>query len=379
MSNAFYLRAASALTAAVFAFTAGAEPGVTDNTIILGQTAPLTGPLGSLGTSMAAGIKAYVDQVNKQGGVHGRTIKLIQLDDAYNVDTSVANVNKLINDERAFALLGVTGTPQVAATLPVAAKAGVPFFAPFTGADALRKEHNKYLFTVNASYGREIEKMVEHLSRLTIESIGVVHQNNAFGKDGLAGAEAAFAKHKLKMAVANPVETNSSNVGEAAQAVAKVNPSVVIMATAGKVTTDFIAAYRKAGGTSQFYLLSVADVATLSKTLGKDARGIVVTQTVPYPWSDEIPMVKEYQQAMKQSGSADYNYVSMLGFVSAKTFVETLRATGRNLTRERFVEAAQRQSKIDLGGYSLGYTPGMHHGSQFVDITMISKDGRFLR
>ncbi len=227
---------------------AQADATVTGNTIVIGQTAALAGTLSTLANSLSSGIKAHFEQVNSTGGVNGRKIKFVQMDDTYNAEKAVANVNKLIQEEKVFALLGVFGTPVAGAIMPIIEKERVPLIAPYTGADSIRKEFKRYHFTISASYAREIEKMVEHLSAATIKQVSVVYQNNGFGKDGLAGAETAFVKYKIKPASTVALELDSSNVKEAVTATIKANPAVIIMATAGKATLDFISAYRAAGG-----------------------------------------------------------------------------------------------------------------------------------
>jgi branched-chain amino acid transport system substrate-binding protein len=358
---------------------ANAQTGVTDTTILLGQTATSKGAFQALVATFNVGINAHFEEVNAKGGVNGRKIKLIQMDDEYNVEKATANINKLIKEDGVFALFGVFGTPITAAAIPIAEKEKVPLVAPYTGADYLRKEFRRYYFSPNASYGREIEKMIEHLATLNIKRIGVVYVNNPFGKDGLAGAQAAFTKYSLTAAAIAPMEVNSSNVADAVAAMLKASPTVIIMSSAGKPTLDFIQAYRKAGGTSQFYLMSVADVTTLTKDLGTGSKGITLTQTMPYPWSSSSALARDYRAAMKAAGKTDFGYTTMQGYVSAKLMVEGLRATGKNLTRERFVDALERMNRLDLGGYELSFSPTSHHGSSYVDITMIADDGRFLR
>jgi branched-chain amino acid transport system substrate-binding protein len=363
----------------VLASNVKAETGVTDSTILLGQTATNKGAFQALVAAINVGVNAHFNEVNAKGGVNGRKIKLIQLDDEYNVEKATANVNKLINEEGVFALFGVFGTPITAAAIPIAEKEKVPLIAPFTGADYLRKDFKRYYFSPNASYAREIEKMIEHMATLNIKQIGVVYVNNPFGKDGLTGAQDAFAKFKITAAAIAPMEVNSSNVAEAVATMIKANPSVIIMSSAGKPTLDFIQAFRKAGGRSQFYLLSVTDVTALAKALGTGSKGITLTQTMPYPWSASSSIARDYRAAMKAAGKTEFDYTTMQGYVSAKLMVEGLRATGKNLTRERFVEVMERMNKLDLGGFELSFSPKSHHGSSYVDITMISGDGRFLR
>ncbi len=359
---------------------ANAQSGITDTTILLGQTAPTKGPFGPLATAFTLGINAHLNEVNAKGGVNGRKIKLLSLDDDYTVDKAVVNVNKLIKEDNVFALLGVFGTPITGAAIEIAERERVPLLGPYTGADSLRKENRRYYFSVTASYVREIEKMIDHMVTLNIKSIGVMYLNSAFGKDGLAGAQTAMQKHKLSPAAVVPMESNGSDVEAAVSAMLKANPSVIILASAGKGTLDFISAYRKRGGTGQFYLLSVADVDGLTKGLGvAGVKGIMVTQTMPYPWATGTRVSREYQAAMKAMGIEELNYNTMQGYVSARVMVEGLRAAGKNPTRESFVTAMENMSRLDLGGFDLRYSSQLRHGSSFVDITMVSSDGRFLR
>lgn len=333
-----------------------------------------------MATAFTAGINAHLSEVNAKGGVNGRKIQLMSLDDDYNVEKAAVNVNKLIKEDKVFGLLGVFGTGITGAALEIAEKERVPLVGPYTGADSLRIDNKRYYFSVNASYVREVEKMIDHMETLGIKSIGVAYLNSAFGKDGLAGAQKAMEKHKLTPAALVPLESNASDVVAAATAMKKANPSVVILLSAGKATLEFISTYRKLGGTSQFYLMSVADVESLTKALGANGiRGITVTQTMPYPWATGNLIAREYQAAMKAAGQTDFSYTTMQGYISAKTMVAGLRAAGKNPTRESFVAAMENLGRVDLGGFEMRFSPQQRHGSSFVDITMVASDGRFLR
>src|SRR3990167_5497036 len=286
--------------------SAYAETGVTDSEIIVGSSVSASGPLGPLGAGIRDGAAAYFDYLNKQGGVAGRKIRFIALDDAYTVERTKAYVKKLINDEHVFALVGLTGTPNVMAALPIACAANVPLFGPFTGAVEIRKDFNRNLFTVTASYSEEMEKIVEHITTFGITRVAVVYLNNGFGKSGLAGVEQAMQKRNLKVLIAAPVAADSSDIKAAGDAVAKLEPQVIIMSTAGKVSADFIKEYKAKALNTQFYSLSVTSVAQLSGMLGADIRGVVVSQTMPLPWSATSKLVKDYQDIMKSLKRTEY-------------------------------------------------------------------------
>src|SRR5207302_6415878 len=144
---------------------AAAENGVTKDKIVLGQSVALTGPAAQLGIQMRNGARAYLDYVNTQGGVHGRKIELITLDDGYEPARSLPNTRKLIEEHKVFALIGYVGTPTSVPAIPVFTEAKVPFFGPFSGAEALRVPFNRYIFHVRASYYDETDKIVEQGSR----------------------------------------------------------------------------------------------------------------------------------------------------------------------------------------------------------------------
>jgi branched-chain amino acid transport system substrate-binding protein len=356
-----------------------AENGVTDTEVVIGSSVSASGPLGPLGAGIRDGAAAYFNRVNQQGGVAGRKIRFVALDDAYVVDRTVANVNKLINEDKVFALLGNTGTPNVMAAIPIVTAAKVPLFGPFTGAEEIRKDFNRYLFTVTASYAEEMEKVIEHITTFGINQIAVVYLNNGFGKSGLAGVERAMEKRNLKVMGTAPVEADSSDVKAAVDVMARLQPQVIIMATAGKVSADYIKEHKARSLNTQFYCLSVTSNAQLSGALGANIRGVAVSQTMLFPWSPTSKLVKDYQDTLKSSQQTDYSYASIQGFLTAKVFVEGLRRAGRDLSRERLITSLESMSRVDIDGYQISFSPTNHHGSKYVDITVLGKDGRFMR
>jgi len=348
--------------------------GVTPREVIIGQTLPLSGPVGELGATFHAGYKAAIEQVNRKGGVHGRTIKLMAVDDGYVVQKSVESANKLVQDG-VFLMSGCVGTANVLALMPVLAAQNVPLFAPYTGADAIQKEAGRSVFTVMAAYSQEVEKMVQHLSTVGLGKIAIVHQNSGFGKSVLAGTQAAMTRRNLTLHGSAAVESDASNAPAVAADLAKLAPQAVIVAAVGKPALEFIRAYRGTGRNAQFLLLSgTADINALGKELGNGAVGVIVTQTAPPPFSTRLKVAKEHREAMKAAGQEGrVNYTSMMGHIAASALVEVLRRTGRELTRDKFIAAAEGAGRIDLGGYELAFSRDQHHGSKLVDISMIRR------
>lgn len=356
-----------------------AETGVSDTTILIGQSATFSGPAQELGLEMRQGAKLHFDAVNAQGGIHGRKIELRTLDDGYEPDRAAANTKKLINEDRVFTLFGYVGTPTSQAALPIFTEAKVPFIGAFTGAQLLRDPFNRYIFNIRASYFDETEKIVEQLVSLGSKSISVFYQNDAYGKAGLAGVERALARRNMKIAATATVERNTVDVAAAVKTINATKPDAVVMVSAYKSVAAFVKEMKKAGSTTQFHNVSFVGSRPLAKELGEEGIGVAVSQVVPFPWSGSAPIVKEYQRLMNASGAKEYSFTSLEGFIAAKILVEGLKRAGKDLTREKLITALETMSNVDVGGFQVGFSPRNHNASTYVDLTMIGKTGQFVR
>jgi ABC-type branched-subunit amino acid transport system substrate-binding protein len=339
----------------------------------------LSGPAAQLGIQMRNGIKSYLDNVNARGGVHGRKLELVSEDDRYEPAVAPGASKKLIEEHRVFALLGYVGTPTGVVHLPVVTQAKVPLVGMFTGAEALRVPHNRYVFHVRASYYDETEKIVEQVVSTGGRKISVFYQNDAYGEAGRKGTELALERRKMKIHSSGTVERNTVKVDAAAKAIHASQPDAVVMVSAYTSITAFVREMQKLGSGATFYNVSFVGSKALADALGKEGVGVAISQVVPFPWGTGVPVVKEYQQLAKKAGFTDYNFSALEGFLSAKVLVEGLRRTGRNLTRERFIVTMESMRDVDLGGFYVGYSPTNRAGSKFVDLTIIGRQGRFLR
>ncbi len=361
-----------------FTFSGAANAqGVTANTIIIGQSAAQSGPAQELGKEMKSGAEAYFDAIHKAGGVNGRKIKLVSLDDGYEPDKAAANTKKLINEEKVLALFGYVGTPTSNAALPIFTEAKVPFVGAFTGAQSLREPFNRYIFNVRASYFDETEEIVGHLARQGIKKIAVFYQNDAYGKAGLAGVERAMKKRMLDIVATATVERNTVDVAAAVATLSKSSANAIIMISAYKSCAAFIKATKSTGSLQQFWNVSFVGSKALSKELGEGGRGVQISQVMPFPWSASLPVVHDYQNHI--GGPDNYSFTSLEGYIAAKILVEGLKRAGKNPTRESLVDGLASMGKFDLGGFTVNYSPAHHNGSTFVDLTIISKGGAFKR
>lgn len=367
------------LTVAITSAAQG-ETGVSDQRILLGQSAAFSGPAAQLGIQMHAGAKAYFDHINEQGGVHGRQVNIITADDKYEADLAAANTRRLIEKEEVFALFGYVGTPTSNASLPIFTAAKVPFFAPFTGAQSLREPMNRQIFNIRGSYFDETEHLVERLVSVGIKNIAVFYQNDAYGLAGLAGVERALKKMNVKMVGTATVERNSTDVAKAVAALFPKRPDAIIQISAYASVSAFIKEMRKLDYTGQFYNVSFVGSQALADTLGKDGPGVVISQVVPFPWHKATPVVAEYQRIMTRAGINSMNFSSLEGFIAAKVFVEGLKRAGRDLTRDKLIRSLEtiNVSNFDTGGFNVNFSPTSHNGSKYVDMTVITKDAKFL-
>jgi ABC-type branched-subunit amino acid transport system substrate-binding protein len=347
--------------------------------IVLGQSAPLTGPSAQLGIQFNLGAQLYFDQLNSSGGVGGRKIELRVLDDGYEPDRTVVNTKQFI-DEGVFALFGYIGTPTSVAALPLASAAKIPFFAPFTGAEVLRTPFNRYAIHVRASYNDETQAMVQRSINIGVKKIAVFYQNDAFGQAGLVGVTSALAKEGLSPVASGVVERNSVDVAAAVKTIVAARPDVVVMVSTYKPCAAFVRAARVAGYTGTFQSVSFVGTTALSSELGKDASGVVVSQVMPYPYSIATPISAEYLSLVKVANKPEIfpNYSSMEGFVAAKVFQEALKKSGATASREAFIDALETIKSQNFGGFYVDFAKNKHVASKFVELTLLSGDGKVM-
>ena len=348
-------------------------------TLVLGQSAAFSGPAAQLGIQMNKGGKIYFDMINAAGGINGQQIELRTLDDGYEPDRCKANTEKLIKDD-VFALFGYVGTPTCLAALPLVNEAKMPFFGPFTGAEALRDPFSRSVFHVRASYYDETALIVKQLTALDLKKIAVFYQNDSYGKAGLEGVKRALKPLGLEPVALGTVERNTVDVAKAVQEIVSKGPSAVVQISAYRSCAAFIREARKAGYGGTFYNVSFVGTQALADELGKEGRGVMISQVMPYPFATTTVISREYLEAVRKAGGdAKPNYSSMEGYVAAKVLTEGLRRAGRNPTREALVNALESIQNASFGGFNVNFGPKQHVASRFVDLSMLTEEGRVRR
>jgi branched-chain amino acid transport system substrate-binding protein len=358
---------------------AHAETGVSPDKIVFGQAAPLDGPAAALGQGMREGLLAAFDEANKAGGVKGRKIELISIDDGYEPNKSIEVTKKLLDSDKVFALIGPVGTPTSAATQPIASEGGIPFIGAFTGAEFLRNPYKANVINLRASYFQETEEMVERLTKdVGASKIAIMYQDDAYGRAGLAGVQAALGRRNMQLVAEGTYERNTVAVKGAVLAIKKASPDAVIMIGAYKPTAEFVKLARQVKLDAVFVSISFVGSDALAKELGAAGAGVVVTQVVPYPRDPSISVVGKYQAALKASApKSEPGFVSLEGYMVGRLAIMALDRIPGEITRQALLEVFAKNGNFDLDGTKLAFAADKNHGSDTVYLTVLQADGTF--
>ncbi|HTO50253.1 MAG TPA: ABC transporter substrate-binding protein [Burkholderiales bacterium] len=367
----------AALAAAALAAPSTVLAQGTGGTIVIGQSAPLSGSNKDLGTDIRNGALAYFKRVNDAGGVNGRKIELVTLDDANDTKRAEANTKQLLEQNNPIAIYGYGSATLSRPALPLVEAAKVAFVAPFTGADPMRK-FNRYVYNHRASYADELEKIVEHYTTFGVKRFVVVYYDDAVGKENFGAVERALKARNLTPVATAAVTRTQTDFAKELGAVGKSAPDVVILTTLYRTSADFIKGMKKQGVGAQFVSTSFAGSTALAHSLGADGLGVAMSQVVPSYLKRSVPVVKEYQAAMEAAfGKKEFSYTSLESYIAAKVLVEGLRRAGPNPTREKLLAALDTVSNYDVGGYLVSFSPTNHNGSSFVSLSILGRDLAF--
>ncbi len=370
---------ASASAATLLPVSAHAEMGVTKDKILFGQAAALEGPAAALGQGMQLGIRAAFAEANSKGGVQGRKLELKSYNDSYEPEASMAAVKRLIKTDKVFALIGPVGTPTSKATQPMATRAKVPFIGPFTGAGFLRNHEFGNVANVRATYAAETEAWIKHLTEdLGHTRIALLYQDDAFGRVGLKGVTAALQRRKMELVATGTYTRNTTAVKSALIDIRRKNPQAVVMVGAYKPIAKFIKVARSINFNPAFVNISFVGSKALAKELGADGTDVIISQVVPFPWETSIPLVRNYQAALKaHDAKAEPGFVSLEGYMVGKLAIMTLKNMKGDLTRTNFMKTIWETGTYDLGGVTLNFGAKDNQGMDQVFMTQINADGTF--
>jgi ABC-type branched-subunit amino acid transport system substrate-binding protein len=368
--------------------SAGPIQGVAKDEIVLGMTAPFSGPARELGREMKLGIETCFREINAEGGIRGRKLRLVALDDGYQPDQALANMKKLDEDERVFAVIGNVGTPTAEKTLPYALSKPMIFMGALSGDPHLRRDPpDRYVFNYRPSFGEETAAIVKHLMEvrhIQAEEIAVFAEQDGYGNAGFNGVARALRPHgrQREQILRAGYKQNTAQVTEAAQEILKHKEiRAVVMVATYHAAAEFIHQLKDANADLIFANVSFVGSDVLAEELRqlgpRYADGVIVTQVVPHPESHSSAVLK-FREALRQHSSGEQaGFVSLEGYIDALILAEGLRRAGANPTTETLVEALESIHGLDIGlGTPLTFGPSEHQASHKVWGSVLDADGR---
>lgn len=369
-------RAASAPRAAGSA-ASGTMP--LNGELLLGQSAVLSGPLGQPVLGFNAGAQLAFDDANARGGVFGRRLRLISLDDELQPAKALVAYQSLLKEHKVFAFFGCTGSATTAAAEPLVRESGAPMFGGYAVSDSARERCRGLAYFVRASYGREAQALVRHLTTIGITRIGVAHLANPGGEEVLKLIRAALGHHKLEPAVSAAIALDGSNMVDAVRQLGIMAPQAVIMFLGGSLAGDLmhqVGLQRKQP--TSFYGMSITGGEMVAHRLGARARGLTITQVVPYPWNQSDPTTLDYHR-LAEAAKVPVGYFSFEGYLTGRVMVEALRRSGGQEPNRQRLHNVLRALQLRLAGLDLDFTVDGQNGSRFVELVQVAEGGRFIR
>lgn len=344
---------------------------------MIGQTMIATGPLAPLSQQPLLGIRAAFEAVNAKGGLFERKLELRQADDGYDAERAAANIRRFA-EQGAVAILMPIGTTSSIGALKAANELKLPLLAPYSGARPVVR-HSPYGFSLRISFEDEYRRLLDHMLPLGTQRIAFVYNDNPGARGAMESTRDLLGQRGIRMLGSAAVRQDAADAEIRAAEIARLQPQAVIFSCTTEVVGRFIAGYRAAGGYSSFYSFSFLNGSVPLKDIGESANGIVISQVVPFPWNNSLPLVREYQRAMRNAGNLELSYASLEGYIAARVLIEALRRTdARQVQPDNIRNALEGMSRLDLGGLVVNFGKNLHVGSEFSEISLLRKDGRYL-
>ena len=343
---------------------------------VLGQSSPLSGPFGPMGQDYRNGALLAFDDVNRHGGVQGRPIRLVSLDDGYQVDKAIANAHALLDEHKVLCFFNHAGSSTVLATIPIAAAAGVAYVGPYTGHADLYRGTWPQLFVTRASFADEFDKIFDYLATIGYRRIALVTYDNRIGEEQRRDVDAGLRQRGRQLMV----HATMALGGSAQAAVARIaaqSPDALLLNVSGLDAVAFVRAMAQTGAKPIYFGRSLLGSNLLADQLGPLASGVVVSQLVPSPFKPKSNIAREYLRLKARNPDARPSFGEFEGFLNAKLMIVALGRMGTPATREGLLNVLNNLGRVDLGGYTVDFSNGKHVGSRYVELTMLRGDGSF--
>ncbi len=373
--NTSVRRACGALAAGVLVLTA--SPSWAQ--LVIGVSSGVTGAVAAGVKENIDGAQVYFKHINARGGVNGQRIDLEIMDDKFDAKLTAENARKLITEKNVLALFMTRGTPHTQAVLPLLTDYKVPLVAPSTGAMVLHRPVHPWVFNVRASYQREAEKAITHLTTIGLTRIGVIHVDDSFGADVYEGAKRGFDKAQLKPVFLEKFDRTKPDFAPLAGLPSKHDAQAIFLIGSSGAVSDATKLIRATGSRAQVVTVSNNASSGFIKLMGEHARGTIVSQVFPFERSISTPMVKEAMELAAAQGFTEVTPAMLEGYAGAKVLVEGLRRAGAKPTRLSLQQALNSMRKVDIGGLEVSFSETDHTGLDFADLSIIGPSGKFVR
>lgn len=355
------------------------DAGVTQREVLFGQSAVLSGPLGVSVQGYNAGAKLAFDMVNAAGGVAGRQIRTVTLDDGLVPDRATVNYKTLLAERGVFGFFGAVGSGTTAAAVPLLRDSNAPLIGNFALSDAVREQASGLAYFVRATYGREAARLMQQLTTIGIQRLAVAHLDNPGGVEvlGLVRAAAQQAGTGISVVATAAVRNDGSNVMPAAQQISQARSQALLMFLSGPPVAQLMQALDEAGSPPAYYGMSVVAGDAVAKALGDKLRGLAIAQVMPYPWGELDATTRQYRSACAKA-QVPVAYHTFEGYMNALVLIEGLRRCGRSLTRSALHDS-MRSLRTRIAGIDIDYNGRQHTGSRYVELVHVTQQGRFIR
>lgn len=346
--------------------------------ILIGQTTAVTGPVAASVKETTLGAQLYFNAVNAKGGINGEKIELITLDDGFDVKRAAENARVLVTQRNVVGMFLSRGTPQTQAILPVLQEYKIAMVGPSTGAAIFHQPVNPYIFNVRSAYQKEAIKSIEHLNTIGIARIAIIYVDDSFGKDVLEGASSGLKQQNMQAVLTQKIDREKPDYAVVIDSIIKTNAQAVLWAGTSTVVAQGVIALRQAGSAAQIITLSNNASSGFITALGDKSEGIVVSQVFPAERSVAYAMVREAND-LAILAKITLSPAMLEGFAAAKVLVEGLRRAAPRITREKLRNALESINAYDIGGMKINYSATSHTGLDYVELSIIGRDGKFRR
>jgi branched-chain amino acid transport system substrate-binding protein len=348
--------------------------------IFIGQVLPLTGPLAQVGKDIQAATKAHFDWLNQRGGIAGRRLELITVDDANDAKNHTAAATTLVKEKNVVALLNCFGTVGCLAGAGVAKSGNTPLVGPIAGAPSLRGPDMERVFTVRPGAELEVGHLVDYINRIGLTRVALFVQDDGFGRGYLPPALAALKARNLNpvsQIIFAPATPDYANL---AMQLTNAKVDAVVMLANVSHSANLIKAVRASSGNPYFLNLAGQANGGFVKALQGQSALAAFAAFTPNPWSEKVAVSKEYREAWKTATTEEnYSFLTLEAYLNAKLLTTALARTGRSVSRDNLAQALAAMRNTDLGGFSVGYPAGRSDASNFVDLAVMNKSGRFVQ